>query len=316
MIFMIGPAGAPDTIPPMPAATLHDDTPPRAQHALPVGDGQVLHVAEHGAAGGVPAVVLHGGPGSGSSPLLRRFLDPRRFHIVCIDQRGAGRSTPRGAVAHNTTAHLLADLRAVREALAIERWLVVGGSWGATLALAHAAAEPERVTGLLLRASFLARREDIATFCSAADLDLPALAQALHGDDPAAAHAAARRWWGAEQRLAGTTATEPDDTQLAALVDRYRVQSHYLLNDCFLTAPPLLARCAAVPPVPTLLLHGDADRICPPAGARLLQARLPQAELQWIAGAGHDPTHPAMVDATVRALDRFARQGRFTEPRA
>lgn len=313
MIFMIGPAGAPDTIAAMPDAALYEDTAPLATHALPVGDGHVLHVQEHGAADGIAALVLHGGPGSGCTPLLRRFFDPRRWRIVCVDQRGAGRSTPRGGTAHNTTAHLLADLRRVRAALAIDRWLVVGGSWGATLAIAHAAAEPQAVAGLLLRATFLARHADIAAFAAAADLDLPALTEALHGSDAGAARHAARRWWRAEQALAGLAPAEPEPAQLDALVDRYRVQSHYLRADCFLGDPPLLQRCAALPPVPTLLLHGDADRICPGAGARLVQAAAPHATLRWIAGAGHDPAHPAMAAAMVEALDRYAATGRFVE---
>ncbi|WP_127996560.1 alpha/beta fold hydrolase [Piscinibacter defluvii] len=300
----------------MPGSALHEDTPPLATHALPVGHGHVLHVAEHGVADGLPALVLHGGPGSGGTPLLRRFFDPRRWRIVCPDQRGAGRSTPRGATDHNTMAELLDDLRRVREALGIERWLVVGGSWGATLAIAHAAAEPSAIDGLLLRATFLARREDIEAFAAAADLDLAALAHALHGTDRSAARQAARRWWRAEQQLAGTAPGEPDAAQLDALVDRYRVQSHYLRADCFLAESPLLARCAALPQVPTLLLHGSADRICPPAGARLVAAALPHARLRWVEGAGHDPTHPAMVAAMVRALERFAADGRFDEPAA
>lgn len=295
----------------MPASALYDDTPPRATHALPAGHGHVLHVQEHGAADGVPALVLHGGPGSGQSPLLRRFLDPARYRIVCPDQRGAGRSTPAGGTAHNTTAELLGDLAQLRRHLGIDRWLVVGGSWGATLAIAHAAAEPQAVAGLLLRATFGARHEDITAFAADADLDLPALHAALHGGDAPAARQAARRWWLAEQRLAGQPATEPDAARLEALVARYRVQSHYLAADCFLTEAPLLARCAKVPAVPTLLLHGTADRICPPAGARLVHAALPGATLRWIEGAGHDPTHPAMVSAMVSALDAFAAHGRF-----
>lgn len=299
----------------MPRSALHDDSPPLARHALPVGGGHVLQVLEHGRADGIPAVVLHGGPGSGSSALLRRFLDPQRYRIVSVDQRGAGGSTPRGAVVANTTAELLADLQHVREALQIERWLVVGGSWGATLAIAYAATEPQAVLALLLRATFLARREDIALFCAAADLDLAALAGALHGADPQVRDHAARHWWLAEQGLSGATPSEPGDAAaLAALVDRYRVQSHYLQADCFLTEPPLLERCALLPRVPTLLLHGLADRICPPAGAQALLQRLPHAALRWIDGAGHDPGHPAMVAAMVEALDRFADTGRFGTP--
>ncbi|MBX3605261.1 MAG: alpha/beta fold hydrolase [Piscinibacter sp.] len=282
------------------------------RHALPVGDGHVLDVQVRGRPDGIAALVLHGGPGSGCSPLLRRFFDARRYRVISVDQRGAGASTPRGAVAHNNTGTLLADLRRLREALGIERWLVVGGSWGATLAIAHAADAPHAVAGLLLRAVFLARREDIDAFAAAADLDLAALTDALHGMDAEAARRAARRWWQAEQMLAGSAVPTPAESpDLDALVDRYRVQSHYLRHDCFLSAPPLLERCATLAPVPTLLLHGTADRVCPPAGARALQERLPHAALRWIDGAGHDPTHPAMAAAMVEALDRYAEAGRF-----
>ena len=120
-----------------------------------------MHVEEHGDPAGLPALVLHGGPGSGSSPVLRRGFDPSRYRIICPDQRGAGRSTPAGAIAANTLADLLDDLRRLRAHLRIDRWLVVGGSWGATLALAHALDQPGAVAGLLLRNVFLARASDI-----------------------------------------------------------------------------------------------------------------------------------------------------------
>lgn len=294
----------------MSAPALYPDPPPRRRHALPVGDGHVLAVSEHGRDDGIAAVVLHGGPGSGTSPLLRRFFDPERYRVICVDQRGAGASRPRGTIDHNTTAELLADLQRVREQLGIERWLVVGGSWGATLALAHAAAEPGAVAALLLRAVFLARAEDIAAFFAGSGLVLDDLCAALHGNDAAAAAAAALRWWRHEQALAGSRAGEPAGEALAALVDRYRVQSHFLRHDCFMS-PPLLECCARVPDVPTLLLHGRDDRICPPAGALAVQACLPHAALRWVAGAGHDPAHPAMAAAMVEALDRYAARGRF-----
>lgn len=300
--------------------TLHPDSPALAEHALPVGDGHVLHVAEHGVADGVPVLVLHGGPGSGCSPLLRRFLDPRRFRIVCVDQRGAGLSRPRGAIAHNDTAALLADLRAVHERLLIGRWLVVGGSWGATLALLHAADQPEAIAALLLRASFLARPQDIAGFLAPLG-DAQAIAAVFSHGDTAACAALAQRWWAHEQRLAAGLADDATVPPLAAedlarQVDRYRVQSHYLAHGCWLVTQPLLARCTAVPRVPTLLLHGRADRICPPDGAHALQRALPHAALHEVDGAGHDPTHPAMVAATVAALDRYACAGRFDDTAA
>lgn len=311
--------------------TLHPAVAPYRVHELRVDGGHVLHVEESGQPEGIAAVVLHGGPGSGSSPLLRRFFDPARYRIVSPDQRGAGRSRPRGSTTDNTTAHLIADLEAVRSTLGIHRWLVVGGSWGASLALAYASAHPESVAGLLLRAAFLARDEDIAGFFQPADGEhaawtrfaaiappeqrpslLPFLALGLT-QGPEVARRIALAWWRWESTLAtgGGTAPEPAGDALDALVDRYRVQSHYLLHRCWLDAPPLLDRCAHLPKVPTLLLHGAADRICRPQASIALHERLPHSLLHMVEGAGHDPAHPAMAGATIEALDTYAVHGRF-----
>jgi proline iminopeptidase len=325
----------PPAAPHQPLCPLYPDAALLRRDALSVGNGHVIEVQEHGQAQGIPALVLHGGPGSGSSPWLRRFFDPRRFRIVCVDQRGAGASRPRGAIEHNTTADLIEDLRRVRHELGIEKWLVVGGSWGAALALAYAAEEPGAVAALLLRSSFVARAEDVDWFfhgaageapaawdrfiAAAAPADrqqlLPRLAATLRDGAAGDRRHVALAWWRWEQALAGSSVAEPEGEQaLAALVDRYRVQSHYLVNDCFLAAPTLLQRCERVPKVPTLLLHGRADRICRPQGAAALHQALPGAQLHWIDGAGHDPMHPAMVDAMVRALDRYANETRFWGP--
>lgn len=311
---------------------LHPDPPLLRQHALPVPGGHVLRVQEYGSADGIAALALHGGPGSGCSPLLRRFFDPLRYRVICLDQRGAGGSRPRGETAHNTTADLLADLRRLRQHLGLAAWLVVGGSWGATLALAHAADEPAAVQALLLRSSFLARREDIAWFFQGAARARPQawqrladaapperrqsllswLAEVLSRGEVPAQQQAALAWWTWEQALARPTLADeppPQGEVLAALVDRYRVQSHYLRHDCWLTAPSLLERCAALPRVPTLLLHARDDLVCPPEGARALQQHIAHAQLQWVDGAGHDPAHPAMAAAMVTALDRYAARG-------
>lgn len=290
-----------------PAPLLYADQPALRSFMLPVGDGHSLHVETWGRADGIPALVLHGGPGSGCSPLLRRFFDPQRFWVVCPDQRGAGRSAPAGATAHNTTDHLLADLRALRAALGIPRWLVVGGSWGAALALAHALDQPEAVSGLLLRSTFLARPQDIAGFFREAPDLLRDHWQTLPEAQAAGAQALARSWWAWERTMTGTAAgPAPEGAALDALVQRYRIQSHYLRNGCWLQTPGLLARCAGLPPVPTLLLHGTADRVCPPEGARALHARLPHSTLAWAESAGHDPAHAALAQEMVAALDAFA----------
>lgn len=292
-----------DTIASVPAAP-PDDLPLLRSSLLPVGDGHVLNVQQFGCADGVAALLLHGGPGSGCTPALRRGFDARHYHVVCIDQRGAGASTPRGATHANTTAHLVADIERVRETLGITRWLVAGGSWGATLALAYAAAHPQAVAALLLRNVFLGRREDVLRFFG--ELDLPALARALNGASAASRRDAALAWWRHENTLAGGAAAPPADED--ALVDRYRVQAHYLLNDCGLPGDGVLA--LKPPAVPTLLLQGRTDRICPPAGARRLQALLPQATLQEV-DAGHDPTQPALAVAFAAALTTYAAHGRF-----
>lgn len=295
-------------------------------HRLPLGGGQVMHVEEHGSPAGMPALVLHGGPGSGGSPLQRAFLDPARHRILCPDQRGAGRSTPRGCIEDNTLAHLLADLRLLRAHLRVDRWLVVGGSWGATLALLHAADQPDAVAGLLLRNVFLARAEDIAGFfAAAAGTGAPGwgrlvrqaqsarrtmpefLAELFAAGRRAAQREAAASWWAAEQGLEGLVAAPaPDETALDRLVDRYRVQSHYLKHGCWLAQEPLLARCGRLPAIPIQVLQGAEDAVCPPAGARALaQALGGRAAVRLVTGAGHDPSHPAMAEAMREALRSF-----------
>lgn len=296
-------------------------------HRLPVGGGHVLHVEEHGHPAGIPVLLLHGGPGSGSSPVLRRCFDEDSYRMVCPDQRGAGQSTPRGGIETNTLADLLADLRALRAHLRIDQWLVAGGSWGATLALLHALDAPQAVAGLLLRNVFLARAQDISGFFAAAvreggtdwrELSRRAAAQGCsmaewlaqvfaHGA-PQAQREAALCWSAAEQRLCGAAvAAPPDAAALERLVQRYRVQSHYLRHQCWLADAPVLERCRQLPPVPTLLLHGTEDAVCPPAGAAALAGVLRgRALLRWVHGAGHDPTHPAMHEAMAAALRHYA----------
>lgn len=336
--------------------TLLPATEPFDRFWLDVGDGHRLHVRQFGRVDGIPAVAIHGGPGSGDSGLLPRFFDPGRYRIICPDQRGSGRSEPRGAIADNDTAAGVVDLTRLRRHLGIDHWLVVGGSWGATLALCHAAADPAAISGLLLRGSFLARDEDLHWFFQGARSVRPRSWARLAATAPAGREADLLGWlasallegpqWEREIAAAAWAAWEAamtrpaaDDDRLTlplsgdgssgtgageavapsrATVDRFRIQAHYLVHRCWLSPPDtLLARCARVPAVPTRLLHGTDDVICRPEGAVLLQARLPAgAELLWLEGAGHDPTHPRITDAMVRATDAFAAHGRFEAPDA
>jgi proline iminopeptidase len=303
-------------------------------HSIQAGGGHVLHVEEHGNAEGIPALLLHGGPGSGSSPGLRSFFDQAQYRLICPDQRGAGLSRPGGRIEANTLDHLLADLRLLRQRLRVRRWLVVGGSWGATLALVHALDAPDGIAGLLLRNVFLARRQDIDGFFAGAvlhggpvwhELERRAAAAGVpllafladlfahgHRDEQ---RLAATAWLAWEQRLAGEPVVPVDASGVDRLVHRYRIQAHYLRHRCWLADPGLVERCRQLPAVPTLLLHGTEDRICPPEGAVELAAALGgRATLHLVEGAGHQPFHPAMRSAMEDALRRFALE-RFGEAR-
>ncbi len=317
----------------LPSPTLPPAPLPSRSWRLAASHGHELHVDEWGEPASPPALVLHGGPGSGCSPALVRGFDLRRWRVIGVDQRGAGRSTPAGDLRHNTTPLLLADLRALRRALGIDRWLVVGGSWGATLALLHALDAPDAVAGLLLRGVFTAARDDVDAFFERAVREGPPiwaqwqraasargrrlvehLAHLLTVSLPDNQRELAQHWWQWERSLQGDDpATSPTPApDPAALLQRYRVQAHYLAHDCWIGEAPLSARLQALPGVPTLLLHGTRDRVCPPDGARDVHARLPHATLRWVEGAGHSPLHPAMAAAMAAALGTFADRGTFT----
>jgi proline iminopeptidase len=279
--------------------TLYPDQPLLREWTLPTADGHALHVREWGSSDGAPVLVLHGGPGSGAGPLSWRVFDPQRWRAIVPDQRGSGRSTPAGALHANTTAHLLDDITLLREHLGLAQWAVAGGSWGATLALLAAARAPHTVAALWLRAPFLASNAAIAAFFDGAPQGLQTLHARLHGHDADAATQAAFDWWQWECQQSGITGTLPPDP--AALLQRLRVQSHYLTNDCFLTQP-LLEQLQPLRELAITIVHGAQDRVCPPAGTQALQSVLPHARVQWVQGVGHDAAHPAMVAAWMQAL--------------
>lgn len=287
---------------------------------LPVGDGHRLHVETWGDPAGEPVLVLHGGPGSGSSPRFRALYDPQRQYVVFFDQRGAGRSLPAGEMRANTTADLIADIERLRHHLGIPRWRVTGGSWGATLALAYAAAHRERVSGVLVRSVFMPGAGNVAWFFQglaavrpdawrglAAALpegrggDLLAALQArLNGADVAAARGAALAWRRYEQAIAEPSAGLsglPTDTELDGLVLKYRLQAHYLIAGCFLGETAFLDACVSLSNVPVTLIHGRLDQVCPPANAERVHARIAASRLVWIDGCGHEAFHPAMLAA-------------------
>ena len=303
---------------------------------LEVGDGHRLYFEQSGSAAGLPVVYLHGGPGGACSPRYRDLFDLTDCRLTLFDQRGCGRSEPRGALHANTSAHLVADIEQLRQQLGIARWLVTAGSWGAGLALAYAAAHPSACLGLVLRGVFLGRASDLDWFFQQASQLLPdaweALARqappaargdllawlhaGLHGDQPQVALERALAWdsWESSMSQHRSAAPRPEPApaeDAAALLDKYRLQSHYLTNGCFWGDTPLLARVPALARVPTAILQGREDWICRPEAAWALHMSLPNSRLQWLNGCAHSPFEAAMAQALRQAVSHFVRHASF-----
>jgi proline iminopeptidase len=277
---------------------------------LEVGDGHRLYYEQWGRHDGPVALVLHGGPGSGFSERLRSCFNPDQFRVVAFDQRGCGRSTPRGECAANTTAHALADIEQLRDVLGIERWLVVGGSWGATLGLAYATRCPAQVSGLLLHGFFWPGASDIARFF--ASQPWYDWAGQLMSDVMPVRQAAALAWWHWEfLRSEAPLLMFPSINELEVLCDRYRVQAHYLQQNCWLTEADLGRDVPHLAELPIAFLHGSADQACPLSSARRVQGWLAGSVWQTVPEAGHDPFHPAMVQAMREALQCFRDSAQF-----
>lgn len=277
---------------------------------------------------GAPALFLHGGPGAGASPTHRRFFDPAHYRIVLMDQRGAGRSTPLGETRRNTTELLIKDIEQLRTHLGIERWLLFGGSWGSTLALAYAQTHPERVTGLVLRGIFLMQRSEIDWFLYRMGLVFPeawvdfrdflpkaerddileAYWRRLNSADPQVRLAAARAWSiyeGACSSLLPNpdlVAAAAEDTHALGLA---KIECHYFRSNLFQPETKLLDDVGRVRHLPATIIHGRYDVICPIATAFELARQWPEATLQVIPDAGHSAMESGTRAALVAATDRF-----------
>jgi proline iminopeptidase len=305
---------------------------PLTSQLLPVGDGHEIYVETVGRVDGIPAVYLHGGPGSGCQPDHRRLFDPERFHAVLFDQRGAGRSQPKGRREANTLAHLIADMETIREKFGFERWMVVGGSWGATLALAYAQAHSERVSGIVLRATFLGTRAELkGAFLDALPRFYPTLNEDFLGllppeersepldayyrrildADPAIHTSFIRAWHDTEQILSQHTPRRSrlDPASLkasGALPSTPSMEAHYFQNDCFMTPDQLLAEAGKLLGIPGIIVQGRYDLLCPPSTSHALAARWPEAEIRFVEGAGHTLYDPGVRDAVMRAIADIA----------
>ncbi|MGF1610477.1 MAG: prolyl aminopeptidase [Kiloniellales bacterium] len=297
---------------------------------LQVGDGHSLYIEQSGDPGGVPAVFLHGGPGSGCQAGQRRLFDGKRFRVILFDQRGAGRSTPKRSLEHNTTQHLVADLEQLREALGIERWMLVGGSWGALLAIAYAEAHPERVSAIALRALFLGSAAEIDwAFIEGPRMFRPELWRAFVGllpteerSDPLAAYGrrladpgaavhgpAAWAWHDYERALSELQPATPrlpeslsQPPKSNSLPNTPFFEAHYIRRGFFLEPEQLLTEAVRLAGIPGIIVQGRYDLLCPPVTAQRLAARWPDAQLRIIEGAGHAVTEPGIAPALKSAI--------------
>jgi proline iminopeptidase len=302
---------------------------PFASGHMPRGTGHSIYWEQAGNPRGQPALFLHGGPGAGAGAVHRRFFDPRLWRIVLFDQRGSGRSRPLGSLEENTTPHLIADIEALREQLGIERWLLFGGSWGSTLALAYAQAYPERVSACVLRGIFLGRDSEIdwflhglrtvfpdahaqfAGFLPAAERGdlLSAYRRRLNDPDPRV-HGPAARVWSVYEGSCSTLLPQPELVSSfardRAALGLARIEAHYFAHGLFLPAEGLLGHMDRIAHIPAEIVQGRYDMICPAITAYELASRWPSAQMTLVPDAGHSALEPGTRMALLAALDRFA----------
>lgn len=292
-------------------------------------DGRhVMYWEQSGNPSGLPVVFLHGGPGAGATPAHRRFFDPERYRIVVFDQRGAGRSTPQGSLEDNTTAHLVTDIERLRKHLGIDRWLVFGGSWGSTLALAYGESHPESCLGFILRGIFLGRTQELDWFLYGMRAVFPetwrrfvepltererkdilvSYYRRLLDPDPSV-HMPAARAWSAYEGACSTLLPSPEtvaafssDGLAYALA---RIETHYFVNREHFGFDSLLDDIGRIRHLPGVIVQGRYDMVCPIVTADELHREWPEAEYVVVPDAGHSAMEPGIRGALVRATERF-----------
>ena len=303
---------------------------PFRSHHLKVDDLHELYVEECGTHGKIPVLFLHGGPGGGCVPLHRQYFDPERYHIILFDQRGCGKSTPHASLKNNTTWDLVADIEIIREQLNIDEWVIFGGSWGSTLALAYAQKHPSKVLRLVLRGIFLCRQQDIDWFYQQGASRLfpeawehylkpipsdeqhqmiKAYYKRLTSKDELVRMAAAKAWSVWE----GSTATFKTNLALQeCFADPYfalsfaRIECHYFINLCFFKESQLLEDAHKIADIKGYIVHGRYDAICPVDQATSLKQAWPTAELSIIEDAGHALTEPGISQRLLQIMQQVA----------
>lgn len=305
---------------------------------LKVDEFHQIYYEECGNPNGSPVVFLHGGPGSGCNPGQRRFFDPKHYRIILLDQRGCGRSKPQGELRNNTTDDLVEDLEQLRNHLNIERWHVFGGSWGSTLALAYATTHMDAVISLALRGIFLSRSSELNWFLGEIKYFYPDVWQTLldylpaeeqhdvlaafekriASDDLEISHPAAVAWnnyEGSIMRLDPSSSgkqtngkTLSDEELLKAKeldVSRARVQIYYIYGQCFVDGEAILKAAEKLSHIPTTIVQGRYDMVCPPETSWLLSKAMPHAEYIVVQDAGHSAMEPGVISALVSATEKY-----------
>jgi len=314
---------------------LYDPIEPFDSGRLKVSPIHELYYEQCGNPNGKPVVFLHGGPGGGISPDYRRYFDPQVYRVVLFDQRGSGQSTPHASLEENTTWDLVADIERLREHLGINRWQVFGGSWGSTLALAYAETHPDRTTELVLRGIFLCRPKEISWFyqqgASAIFPDVweeylkvipeneradmvSAYYRRLTSDDVAVRLEAARAWsiWeGSTSKLFFDPEMIEKFADAEFALAFARIECHYFMNNSFFpTDNYLIENVGGIRGIPSVIVQGRYDVVCPIMSAWELHRAWPEARLKIIPDAGHSISEPGIVDALIEATDNFGRASR------
>ncbi len=305
---------------------LYPPVEPFDQRMLEVGDGHRVYVEQCGNPRGIPVLVLHGGPGGGCSPAMRRYFDPESYRVVLFDQRGCGRSRPHASVESNTTWHLVRDIEQIRQELEIDRWIVFGGSWGATLSLIYAQTHPAQAAALVLRGVFLMTRAELDWFYGGGaarffpdlwarfeglvpeeergDL-IGAYHRRLFGNDLMAETRFARAWTSWENALASMESNGPGGESPADYARAFaRLENHYFTNAGFLECDGQILRdVGRLEGIPGYIVQGRYDLICPPVSAWRLHRAWRGSDIRLIGRAGHALSEPGISAELVRIMD-------------